>query len=117
MGTIDVEALYEEIGSRIKNARVKANLKQEHVAEYLGLTRMSVANIEKGKQRPSIHLLLLIGEVLAVRYTDLIPSLSDRHERIEQISEKISKDEIVADTKINNKTEESLHNFLKSIGK
>ncbi len=112
---VDIDRLYEEIGMRVKDARLKADIKQETLADYAGLTRSSIANIESGKQKPSIHILMLIAKCLDIDYTILIPT-SDviKHNHI---ANKINKKEIVSTTKINGKTEQSLLAFLNTIKK
>ena len=55
---------YMELGARIKDARIKADLNQEVLAQQLNLTRASIVNIEKGRQRPMIHTLIEIAEIL-----------------------------------------------------
>lgn len=45
-----------EIGTKIKNARVDAQLTQEQVAETLGVSRQTISNWENGK--PILTLLM-----------------------------------------------------------
>ncbi len=65
--------LYSIIGHKISEARKKAGLKQEPFARLIGLTRASVVNIEKGRQRPSIHLIWEIARKLNVAVRTLLP--------------------------------------------
>jgi transcriptional regulator with XRE-family HTH domain len=67
------DQFYEEIGVRIRNYRLSANIGQEMFAELLNLTRASVVNMEKGRQRPSIFQLIRIANILKVDYIDLVP--------------------------------------------
>jgi transcriptional regulator with XRE-family HTH domain len=67
------DQFYEEVGIRVRNFRLSANLGQEMFAELLNLTRASVVNIEKGRQRPSIFQLIRIANILKVEYIDLVP--------------------------------------------
>jgi transcriptional regulator with XRE-family HTH domain len=43
----------EEYGQRLNTARVAVGITQTQLAERLGLTRSSIANIEAGRQSPS----------------------------------------------------------------
>lgn len=56
--------LYERLGELIKMAREKADIKQELLADYLDLSRVSISNIEKGKQKIQIHSLLELAKYL-----------------------------------------------------
>jgi transcriptional regulator with XRE-family HTH domain len=67
------EKFYQLLGINIRNARMAAKLKQEAFASYLELSRASVVNIEKGRQRPSLHLLCDISRVLNIELSDLVP--------------------------------------------
>ena len=67
------DQFYEEIGTRIRNYRLSANMGQEMFAELLNLTRASVVNMEKGRQRPSIFQIIRIANILKVDYIDLVP--------------------------------------------
>lgn len=43
-----------DIGTKIKNARIAANLTQEFVADSLGVSRQTISNWENGKTYPDI---------------------------------------------------------------
>jgi transcriptional regulator with XRE-family HTH domain len=67
--------IYRLIGSRIAARRKHLRLKQVEVAEHIGLTRASLANIEKGRQRIMLHQVYKIAEVLKVdSILDLAPA-------------------------------------------
>jgi transcriptional regulator with XRE-family HTH domain len=68
--------LYRLIGERVSSARSSTGLSQNKLAKKLGLSRVSVVNIEKGRQRPPVHVLWKIAEALGVEITDLIPALA-----------------------------------------
>ena len=67
------EKFYLELGDRVKTERFRRDISQEKLAEELGLSRTSVANLEKGRHRPSIYQLMLIAEFFIIDFTDLIP--------------------------------------------
>ena len=64
------------IGEIIRTARVKANVKQETLSKHLGFkSRISIANIESGKQNVNIYTLVEIADFLKLPIADLIPPL------------------------------------------
>lgn len=69
----DITRLYEEIGFRIHKARVQRRMTQRELAECLGHTRTSVVNIESGRQRIPVDLLVMIAEWLDVPVATLLP--------------------------------------------
>lgn len=73
MIALNEDMFYEQIGEKIRAVRIEAGINQEVFSQLLNLTRGSVVNIEKGRQRPSIYLLITISNILGVDYIDLIP--------------------------------------------
>ena len=67
------EALYREIGKRVSQLRGQLGVTQDVLGMFSGLTRASVANIEKGRQRISIHQLYQFADFLGVHPKDLLP--------------------------------------------
>jgi transcriptional regulator with XRE-family HTH domain len=68
------DAFYVELGERIAEARghVK-NMTQERLARALGLSRSSIANIERGHQPVLVHTLVEVGRLLNVDPVLLLP--------------------------------------------
>lgn len=102
--------LYQKLGSRIKDLREKANLKQGAFAELLNLTRASIVNIEKGRQRPPIHLLWDVSRILKVDVIEILPNQSKPDD--------ISKDWKAAinnTAKGDNETKDKLTQFIEDI--
>jgi len=64
---------YEKIGERIKEVRKLQEMNQDVLASALGISRVSLVNIEAGKQRVPLHVLLDICEALSVSLPDLVP--------------------------------------------
>ncbi|MCI8589347.1 MAG: helix-turn-helix domain-containing protein [Clostridiales bacterium] len=56
----------KEIGSRIKEARVKRNLTQDQLAEKVDRVTTYISDIERGSKLPSLSLFINIVEVLNV---------------------------------------------------
>lgn len=70
----DVDAIYLAIGSRMRDIRLTTRITQAAVAAEAGLSRQSVANIEKGRQRFMVHTLLDIARALGVDAVSLLPA-------------------------------------------
>src|SRR5688572_13244659 len=80
MRSAEYDRLYRLIGDRIREARERMGMTQTALAAKLGLSRVSVVNVERGRQRPPIHVLWQIGEQLGVEPAALIPR---QHEYLE----------------------------------
>jgi transcriptional regulator with XRE-family HTH domain len=65
--------LYRVIGERIRVKRLANSLKQENLAFMVNLTRSSIAQIEGGKQAPSIFLLYQLCSALKITVFDVLP--------------------------------------------
>lgn len=73
-----MEDFYGELGRRIRAARKRLSgggLTQEQLAQRVGLSRSSIANIERGEQQPPVHVFARIAEALDVRPENLLPKL------------------------------------------
>jgi putative transcriptional regulator len=66
MRKLTASALAEEIGDRLKQARLNRDLTQSEVAMLAGVTRKTVLNAEKGK----VQLEILIAIMQALDLTD-----------------------------------------------
>lgn len=73
--------LYSLIGSRIRSLRKSEGTSQEELADKVGVSRTSIVNIEKGRQRLSIHLLWLIADTLNTDPGTLIPRRDELYEQ------------------------------------
>lgn len=60
------DAIYAEIGRRIKQHREAAGLTQASLAIQVGLARSSVTNIENGIQRIQVDTLYAVARALAI---------------------------------------------------
>lgn len=78
---IDRAKLYEEIGRRVRTARVSRNpkLTQDELAKKLGVERTSIANIEKGTQRATLHFLYSLAQHLQTSLETFLPPIDDAH--------------------------------------
>jgi DNA-binding XRE family transcriptional regulator len=115
---INIEKFYDEVGSRIKEARTKASINQETLGTLLGLTRTSIVNIENGRQRPSLHLLFAISKAVNINFNDLMPKMD--FPTVENAINGVllvNKNDIQTSAKISRHAELSLNQFLVSIKK
>jgi len=69
-----IKALYVDIGERVRRARKRQGWSQVDLAQAVDLTRSSIANFEAGRQRPAVHVVLLIALALKIPVEDLLPS-------------------------------------------
>lgn len=67
-----VEPIYGRLGKRLRRARRKVGVTQLELAEHMGLSRTSIANIEAGRQRVFLHQLVAGARALAVPYRELL---------------------------------------------
>lgn len=69
------DAFYVEVGQRVRSARERAGLTQDALALRVALSRTSVTNIERGRQRVLLHTLWDIASVLGVEPVALLPEM------------------------------------------
>lgn len=70
----DSERLYQLVGQKVERKRREARLTQTQLAQRCGLARGSIANIESGNQRPTLHTLWALADALDVDMRLLLPS-------------------------------------------
>ncbi len=69
----EIESFYSDLGEKIKVERLRQRISQEELANYIGLTRASIINLEKGRHRPSVYQIIQISTMFNIDYTKLIP--------------------------------------------
>lgn len=67
------DRLYRLFGSRVRALREEKNVTQEELARRVDLSRTSITNIEKGRQRVLLHQMVEIAHALDAAPTELIP--------------------------------------------
>ena len=67
-----IAQLYTRIGEHIKLAREQRGISQQDVASAVGLSRSAVANVESGRQRAPVHVLVAACQALGVDAADII---------------------------------------------
>jgi putative transcriptional regulator len=73
LGNISPAAIAEEIGNRLKQARLNADLTQAEVASLSGLDRRTILNAEKGKVRLENLIAILVSLGMADQLNMLLP--------------------------------------------
>lgn len=64
---------YIQFGAAVRRARTDYGLSQDALASRVSLTRSSIANLESGRQRPPLHLLIDLARALHVSPSELLP--------------------------------------------
>jgi len=100
------EKFYTDLGANIASKRNEQKINQDTLADFLKLSRPSVVNIEKGRQKPNILTLALIANYLKTSVENLIPAINDLDINELVLRGVDSKDQT---------TEESINNFLQSL--
>jgi transcriptional regulator with XRE-family HTH domain len=73
---VDQQLIYEYIGREIAQHRALGGLSQADLARSVKLTRSSISNIEKGRQKMLVHTLLDIAASLHVVPSLLLPTVA-----------------------------------------
>lgn len=73
---MDEGRLYRLVGSKIRSAREqkRPRMSQEKLAKHVDLKRVSIVNIEAGRQRAPLHTLWEIADKLDLTIFDIIPN-------------------------------------------
>lgn len=61
---MDAQQVYKNLGIRIKGLRRSLGLTQDQLARQVGISRASLANIERGKQQVLVHHLFTLTDAL-----------------------------------------------------
>lgn len=64
---------YVSLGAKIREVRLARELTQAALAEQIGISRASLANMERGEQVVSAQTLARLGLVLGIEPADLMP--------------------------------------------
>lgn len=69
----DRNSFYQHVGAAIRQRRLALGLSQDGLATDVGLTRTSISNIEKGRQKLLLHTLSEIALALRIAPGELLP--------------------------------------------
>jgi transcriptional regulator with XRE-family HTH domain len=67
-----VDRLYRVFGSRVRARREEMSITQEELGSRVDLSRTSITNIEKGRQRVLLHQMVEIAQALGTAPTELL---------------------------------------------
>jgi len=101
------ELFYKLLGSKITSERNRFGITQEKLGEILGLSRVSIVNLEKGKQKPSVYQLYRIAN----KFNISLDSLSSSY----QSNETNKSQDNVLGREIDEKSIMELKSFLSKI--
>ncbi|MEE9431462.1 MAG: helix-turn-helix transcriptional regulator [Melioribacteraceae bacterium] len=90
----NTNGFYKRIGQLIKKKRVATEplISQETLGRLIGLSRVSVVNIEQGKHRIHIHTLFDIANVLQEDVSEFFPGDYSKEKIVSNV--KVSSEEI-----------------------
>ncbi len=71
------DALYREVGIRLRQLRESVGMTQADLATRVGLERTSVTNIEAGKQKTPLHIIYRVASTLGVDLSRLLPTIEE----------------------------------------
>jgi putative transcriptional regulator len=74
LGNMSPAAIAEELGNRLKQARLNADLTQAEVASRAGLNRRTILNAEKGKVQLENLVAILVSMDMADQLNMFIPA-------------------------------------------
>lgn len=106
---MDPREIYILFGKRVAEARDQAKLTQQGLADKVGLSRASVANIEAGRQRIVLHQALEITHALDLRsVTDLLPADLVRHSTDTKMAESV----ILSGSRLSKSEEDAIRSIV-----
>ena len=73
MDSAFIRGLINEVGIRVRTARVRARLTQKELGELIGYSTSGVAKVERGKSEPRLTALAQIAAVTGVPFVLLLP--------------------------------------------
>ena len=82
----DRKTFYQEVGRRIRDARKrrKPPLTQEALGKIVALTRTSITNVEKGRQKFLLHTLADFASALQVDPASLLPTSRESNHQLDE---------------------------------
>ncbi len=75
--------VYVALGGLIRSRRARVEMTQDELARRVGMTRTSITNIERGRQKVQLHTLYDIAAALEAPVQDLLPPAKVDAESIE----------------------------------
>lgn len=84
---LSAKEIYRLVGMQIRKERNKRRLTQEELGSRIKLTRTSITNIEKGRQKVLLHTLFEISQALNAPLEELLAPLNSLSQslRVEEL--------------------------------
>jgi len=74
VSTVSSDVVNSVFGRKLRDLRRERDLSQSQLGDLLGLSRVTIANIESGKQNVQLHQIFSLASVLDIHVDRLIPS-------------------------------------------
>mgnify|MGYP000662715749 CR=1 FL=1 len=103
------QEFYQTLGDIISRVRGQKGMTQAELAQHLGMSRASIVNIEKGRQRPALHIIWEIARLCELNPTELLGSLAYGHKTE---GEKEFKQNVIRQSAGNSAIQSSLLEFV-----
>lgn len=68
------DVLHEELGKKIRNRRIRRDYTQDELSKRVQISRTSLTNMERGRQRILVEQLYRIAKALEVEPAELLPT-------------------------------------------
>lgn len=81
--TKDQDRLYREVGQKIREIREQKGMTQAKLAETVSLTRTSITNVERGRQKLFVHTLFDIAAALGTEPSELLSQVGKSSQEAE----------------------------------
>lgn len=88
--SMDEPLLYKDFGRLVRDHRRRLGLTQDQLGELIGLSRTSITNIEKGRQKVLLHQIFALGASLQIPPEALLPDMSPSEVSL-RVEEKLDK--------------------------
>ena len=105
-----------ELGERIREARFRAHLSQEKVAELIGVSRQAVTKWESGQSAPSTDNLFKLAEVLGTTVDILIAPEDNTASIAEQVYRMFREEEIRREAERKRQAKRNVHTCFAILG-
>jgi len=105
-----------ELGERIREARLRAHLSQEKVAELIGVSRQAVTKWESGQSAPSTDNLFKLAEVLGTTVDILIAPEDNTASIAEQVYRLFREEEIRREAERKNQVRKNIRTCFAVLG-
>lgn len=98
MSTVQsIDPFYFHVGEKVRFQRKKARMDQETLSRHLNLSRTTIINIEKGRQRLSLEHAWLAAKILNISIGDLLPPTETK--TVDEWADEVQKSDVTSKDK------------------